>query len=61
MNVAPNGTVHGYSNEQEFTGRRDTDRLHVANRTWRVSRDGDGLVLREDKNEQHRVALWRTW
>ena len=61
LNVAPNGAVNGWANDDEFNGRWENDRLQVRNRTWRASRDGDDLLLTDDRNARRQVKLWRTW
>jgi hypothetical protein len=62
LTVGRDGTVAGWTNDRDFTGRWEgKDRVHLGGRRYRVSRDGDGLLLREEGNDRHRISMWRTY
>ena len=61
VNIAPNGSVNGWANDDEFSGRWEDDRLQVRGHVWRVSRNGDDLLLTDARNSRRQVKLWRTW
>lgn len=61
LNVAPNGAVNGWANDDEFSGRWEGDRVQIRNRTWRATRDGDDLLLTDERNSRRQVKLWKTW
>ena len=61
VNIAPNGSANGWANDDEFSGRWEDDRLQVRGNVWRVSRNGDDLLLTDTRNSRRQVKLWRTW
>ena len=53
--------MQGWADREEFTGRWERDRLYLGNYVYRVSRQGDDLLLRDDRDTRHQFVLYRTW
>jgi hypothetical protein len=61
VNIAPNGSVNGWANDDEFSGRWERNELQVRGHVWRVSRSGDDLLLTDSRDKKRQVKLWKTW
>jgi hypothetical protein len=61
LTVGRDGTVAGWWNDKDYTGRWEDDRVNLSHRSFRVSREGDGLLLRETNNDRHRISMWRVY
>jgi hypothetical protein len=61
LTIGRDGTVAGWWHDQDFTGRWQDDRVNLGRRSFRASRQGEGLLLREVNNDRHRISLWREY